>query len=255
MYCTINGWSIIADINIVNIMNKELENLLDISRSLANDTTSVDDFITPGEIDECIKIYNSLPVFAPASHNRATRKDYLMMDATNTVMRELFYPKLQKLFPNEELIIDGGNFTTWHVPVNPHTDGYQLEYKSIDDIVHEKNVLSYAVLVPLTTDTGKGLPHTVFFNQQFYGKSIVWNQTEFDLVDNFTNMPFDKNHPAYEKLNHVPDAVLHGLTVEKVLPWHPGSAIIWHRSRVHGSTKFVDFNNKLHLIFFLSFKR
>ncbi len=237
-------------------MNKEFENLLAVSRSLVSDTATVDGFITPGEIEDCIKIYNSLPVFAAATHNRATRKDYMMMDTTNTVMRDLFYPKLQKLFPNEELIIDGGNFTTWHVPVNPHTDGYQLEYKSVDDIVRDKSVLGYAVLVPLSTDTGKGLPHTVFFNQQLYGKNIVWNKTaDFELVDKFTNMPFDKTHPEYEKLNHLPDELLHGLTVEKVLPWQPGCAIIWHRSRVHGSTRFVDFNNKLHLIFFLCFKR
>jgi hypothetical protein len=237
-------------------MNNEFENLLAISRSFNSDTATVDNFISPSEVDDCIRIYNSLPVFAPATHNRATRKDYLMMDADNAIMRDLFYPKLQKLFPDEELIIDGGNFTTWHTPVNPHTDGYQLEYKSIDDIVHEKSVLGYAVLVPLSTDTGKGLPHTVFFNQKLYGKSIVWNQTvDFEQVDNFTDTPFDKNHLEYEKLNHLPDALLHGLTIEKVLPWNPGCAIIWHRSRVHGSTKFVDFNNKLHLIFFLSFKR
>lgn len=145
-------------------MNKEFENLLAVSRSLKSDTDKVDGFITAGEIEDCIKIYNSLPVFAAATHNRATRKDYMMMDTTNTFMRDLFYPKLQKLFPNEELIIDGGNFTTWHVPVNPHTDGYQIEYKSVDDIVRDKSVLGYAVLVPLSTDTGNGLPHTVFFN-------------------------------------------------------------------------------------------
>jgi len=237
-------------------MNEEFENLLTLSRSLNIDTASVANFLSQSEIDDCIKIYNELPVFAPSSHNRATRKDYLMTNQNGpSFMQNLFLPKLQKLFPNEELIIDGGNFTTWHVPVNPHSDGYQLEYKSMDDFVKQQSVLGPAVLVPLSTDTGKGVPHTVFFNQTLYGASTLWNnKTKFNLVDNFTNQPFDKTNAEYEKLNHITDELLYGLSIEKILPWEIGSAIVWHRSRIHASTKFVDFNSKLHLIFFLNFK-
>jgi hypothetical protein len=238
-------------------MNEKFENLLTLSRALNIDTTSIANFISQSEINDCIKIYNELPIFDPATYDRATRKDYLMTNQDNTFIHDLFLPKLQKLFPDTELLIDGGNFTTWHVPVNPHTDGYQLEYKSMDDFVKQQSVLGPAVLVPLSTDTGKGTPHTVFFNQTIYGPAAFserWSQTHNNLGDNFTNQPFDKTDAEYEKLNHIPDELLYGLSIEKVLPWEMGSAIVWHRSRVHASTKFVDFNSKLHLIFFINFK-
>lgn len=237
-------------------MNKKYAELLSASRELYAPPKQVDNFISNEELKKCIDVYNSLPVFAPTTHNRATRKDYLMTDTTNSVMQDMFLPKFQQLFPDKEIIIDGGNFTNWHDPVKPHTDGYQMQYKSIDSLVNDNSILGFAVLVPLSTDTNQGIPKTIFYHQRFFGEAFSWGDiSSSSTIENYTGIPWDAKVSNSDLVDFVPQDMLHGYSIESVLDWNFGSAIIWHRSQVHSSAKFKDFNSKLHLIFFLNFKK
>jgi hypothetical protein len=234
--------------------------LLKQSRQIYESPRIVQNFCTQQEIDFCLDIYDSSPVFEPASHNRATRKDYQMTDNKSDLC-QMFWPKLQSIYPNQEIILDGGNFTTWHEPVIAHTDAYQLAYKPIEYFEQERLVMSFAVLVPLRTDTGQGKPYTVFFDQCLYGPAnIEISQKDHNnipgvgTIDHYTFKDFDHRDPYYHMISHNSDDKLYGLSVDRVLEWLPGSAIIWHRSQYHCSSIFQGFNSKTHMVFFLAFR-
>lgn len=217
-------------------------------------------FCTQEEIDFCLDTYDRSPVFEPASHDRATRKDYQMTDTESDLYR-MFWPKLQSLYPDQEIVIDGGNFTTWHKPVIAHTDAYQLAYKPQEYFEQEQLVMSFAVLVPLRTDTGQGEPCTVFFDQCLYGPAnIEISQRDHDsipgvgTIDHYTFKEFAHHDPYYPMISHNSDDKLYGLSVAKALAWPPRSAVIWHRSQYHCSSVFQGFNSKTHMVFFLAFR-
>ncbi len=70
--------------------------------------------------------------------------------------------------------------------------------------------------------------------ESYYNKSL----TDYSDIINYTDKPFDKEiHEKY--LSHIPIAALHGLTVEKVVPWTPGNAIIFDMGRIHSASNFV----------------
>ena len=231
-----------------------MDNLIDQSKQVYQLPYAIENFVTQQEIDRCIALYNKLPVFEPASHASATRKDYTMFDEKISIVQNIFLDKLANLFPDKDIVIDGGNFTYWHNPVPIHTDGYQTQYKPAD------STLGFAVLVPLCTDTGQGTPNTVFFDQIKFGPGVAvgskvgFTNERFDPegIDNYTYKPFDKSDPRYTMLDFMKDEWLDGFSVQSIIPWHVGSAIIWHRSQFHCATKFVEFNSKLHLVFFVN---
>lgn len=232
-------------------MKKTFQELLELSATLAEHSRQIDDFISDSEHKILCDLYDQLPVFEPASHERATRKDHLMNHSSNKITQDIFLPKFQKLWPDQEIIVGGGNFTTWHSPVQPHTDNFQLQYMSIETIENSQEISGFALLVPLRTDTGEGHPHTITFNQFYHGPCTI--ELPNDAI-NHTNQPFDKNSEHYPLLDHVPDQRLYGLSIDQIHPWKKNSAIIWHRAQYHCSGKFIGFNNKLHLIFLLNFK-
>lgn len=237
-------------------MTKTFQQLTEASKESYCAPYEVKNFISTEELATCINIYNKLPVFEPATHNRATRKDFLMYNKTDTRMKDIFLPKLQSLFPDKQIVVDGGNFTTWFTPVTLHTDGYQFEYKDTSTVTNNQEVLGYAVLVPLSTDTGKGVPATAFFNQtRFGGELNKINDLHPDNgIDNFTSRDFDTSDPNYQCISHNPIEKLFGFTLDQIIPWEYGSAVVWHRAQFHCATNFVEFNSKLHLIFFVNFK-
>lgn len=235
--------------------HKSYHKLVDLSAKMDNNPFSVENFISTDEHQVLCNLYDELPVYAPATHNRATRKDYLMFDENIKTTQEIFLPKLQALWPDKEIVVDGGNFTEWHLPVSPHTDNYQLQYKDKPVIEENQEVSSYAVIVPLRTNTNKGQPNTVFFNQRFHGHSIICGvDPGLENMIGYTNCPFDKNNEYYPLLDFVPDDRLFGLSVECVIPWVFRSAIVWPRSQVHCATKFQGYDSKLHLVFLINFK-
>ena len=70
--------------------------------------------------------------------------------------------------------------------------------------------------------------------ESYYNKSL----TDYSNIVNYTDKPFDKaTHEKY--LSHIPYQALHGLTVEKVVPWVPGNAIIFDMGRIHSASNFV----------------
>lgn len=236
-------------------MNNCYQSLLDKSKSNYFLPYELENFISKEEIKYCINLYNELPVFESASHSRATRKDYLMHSDHDKRMQNLFLPKLRKFFPDQNLVIDGGNFTCWHQPVGIHTDGYQFSYNSVEDIVARNHVLGPAVLVPLDTDTHLGTPKTVFFDQTFFGGTYNLGNYNKDKigteVENFTFEEFEYTDETQKLLSHIPKDQLYGFSTKKIIPWKYGNAIVWHRAQFHSSSSFVEYNNKLHIVFFL----
>lgn len=237
-------------------MTKSFQDLIEASKKMYCAPYEVKNFISPEELATCISIYNELPVFQPASHERAIRKDFLMYSETDNRMKDIFLPKLQGLFPDNQVVVDGGNFTTWFKPVTVHTDGYQYEYKDTSTVIKNQQTLGYAVLVLLSTDTKQGVPATAFFDQTAFGGALspINDFRSGDGIDNFTSREFDTNDLNYQYVSHNPIEKLFGFTLNRVIPWQYGSAIIWHRAQFHCATNFVNFNSKLHLIFFLNFK-
>lgn len=56
--------------------------------------------------------------------------------------------------------------------------------------------------------------------------------TDYTLIENFNDEPFDKFfHSQY--LNHIPYGNLHGLTIDKLVIWNPGDAIVFDRTQLH----------------------
>lgn len=234
----------------------QYQNLLEESRNNYFSPYEARNFISQEEVNHCIEIYNELPIFEPASHARATRKDYLMYNEHDQRMQRIFLPKLKNLFPDKKIVIDGGNFTYWHQPVSLHTDGYQHDYIGVQEVVKHNRVLDAAVLVPLDTDTHLGSPRTIFYNQTFFGggQNFAVQQPNDSIgksIDHFTFKDFEFDEESSSLLSHIPKENLYGFSVEKVIPWTTTSAVVWHRAQFHSAANFVGFNSKLHLIFFL----
>lgn len=228
------------------------------SRKLYTPPREVQGFIDANEVEYCNNLYLNLPVFEPASHNRATRKDHLMYDVNDPRMSKLFLPKLQSLFPGQELIIDGGNFTEWHDPVKIHTDGHQLNWRSEEELVSNQQVLGYAVLIPLTTDTDNGTPHTVYFDQCYFGQNIdpklltePYSKPPVEGIDQYTNCEFTDDYTGLEHNGH---ERLFGFSRQGKHAWSNGNALIWHRSQFHCAENFNQYANKRHIIFLVDFK-
>jgi len=239
-------------------MTKHYHDLIDDSRKGFVHPYEIPNFISQDELKICQDIYSELPVFSPASHERATRKDYLMHSATDKRMQDIFMPKLQAITPDRQISVVGGNFTYWHKPVIIHTDGFQFKYNDISSVTKNQQVLGLAVLVPLGTDTNKGTPNTVFFEQQYYGEELNYTNSSDILksgknIENFTHREFDNNDSNGHLVDHTSQDRLFGFSIEKVIPWNFGSAIVWHRAQFHCSSTFDQFNSKLHLIFFIDF--
>ena len=225
----------------------------------------VEDFITQEQVQQFIDLYNKLPVIDGGSHHRATRKDNLMYHKSIKFTQDLFMPKLQALWPDKKIIVDGGNFTEWHEPVGLHTDGYQQKYSTINDLTHILNPMEsilesgklpgYTILVPLKTDTGEGTPYTLTFDQRVHGANRnIGDAGDVNKIINYTNKPFDKTHPDYPKIDFHSDDILYGYSIQTAHPWKPGRAIVFSRGQFHSAAKFQSFNSKLHLLFFTSFQ-
>ena len=126
-----------------------------------------------------------------------------------------------------------------HAPIGLHVDaGFEL-----------KNQIYKQSLIPLSS-----VGSTVIFKNRFYEGSTSFTQDPEELKKKnlgygqnkrssehltlYGDKPFDKEiHEKY--LSHIPYEALHGLTVEKVIPWVPGNAIIFDMGRIHSASNFV----------------
>ena len=231
--------------------------LLQKSKEIYQPPHKVENFMTADELEYCKNLYTELPVFEAATHNRATRKDYLMHNVDDPRMSDLFLPKLQKLFPGKKLVIDGGNFTDWHEPVKIHTDGLQLQYSSEQWYEDSQQVLGFAVLVPLTTNTGSGVAKTMFFDQCYRGKHITPGRileipnNPLDGLEGYTNQEFQGD---YTGLDHNGLDQLYGFSLYKGLDWTYCDALVWHRSQFHCAENYThEYTSKQHIIFLVNF--
>lgn len=243
---------------------KTFDELCKLSKDLYFEPFVIKEFITPEEHEFCLKTFDESVQFDPATHGKAIRKDSQMhADFGPSRFKDIFLPKLDSMFETKSTCV-GSNFTQWNSPVPIHTDGYQLPYVSVGETEQNEEILGFAVIVPLRTDTGKGNPTTVMFNQTLYGGGGNFGGpahpkdsekiTDLGLIEQYTNKAFDKTDPNYHYIDHLSDERLHGFSIDRVFNWNMRDAIVWHRSQFHCSSKFVGFNNKTHLVFLCNFK-
>jgi hypothetical protein len=112
------------------------------------------------------------------------------------------------------------------------------------------------VLIPLTTFGGVG--STVYFDNYYHGDAAKFVSSEdpyknhkrdetknlttqdqrihdYSVLENYTGHDFPRDD--YENyLNHIPYENLHGLKLDRVVEWQPGSAIVFDRNQLHAAS-------------------
>ena len=128
------------------------------------------------------------------------------------------------------------------------------------DTVYNKqtNELQYNIVIPLETI---GECATVYFKNYWYGDHAGFDRQkpdsinresspeQFSQITNLNGQDFDKN--IYNKyLSHCTYDDLHGFSLDCVVPWKVGSAIISHRNQLHASAS--THKERIFLVIFTS---
>ena len=151
-----------------------------------------------------------------------------------------------------DYVIESADFRTQTYQGRPHVDSGETE----------EELNGHAILIPLKYSEDN---YTVFFNNRWNGpkakfsknftqekeenlsevskrnKKIFGNQPINDYKDiiNISMEDFDKDeHQKW--LSHIKIEDLKGFTLESVLPWKLGSAIVWDRNQIHTGTHFLS---------------
>jgi len=82
---------------------------------------------------------------------------------------------------------------------------------------------------PVKLRRGAKKQHKIHYNK---------NLTDYTDIINYTDKPFD-THVWNSYLSHIPYESLHGLTVEKVVEWVPGDAIVFDTGKIHCGANFI----------------
>lgn len=152
-----------------------------------------------------------------------------------------------------EGIITGGNYWQTPNPFHVHTDtGKQSELKGIKP--------KYNIVIPLNVHpTFK----TVIFDQKWYGDAVhfwvgslykyfpdpVYNErkSDYKYVQNMINEDFNFRDYA-TLLTHLPYETLQGLSVNTVIPWNIGQAIVFDSQYLHCSSNFTGVKEGLTIL-------
>jgi len=125
------------------------------------------------------------------------------------------------------------------------------------DSGYNNKPLYKAIIIPLQCDRGS----TIFFDNHWYKDAAKFTRsadpfehikdkpeqfvtkdqriTDYSEISNYNDTPFDRQF--YEQyLTHVPYENLHGLTVDSIVPWVPGDAIVFDRTQLHCASNEHD---------------
>jgi len=216
------------------------------------------DFLDNTEIEFCKKFY----------YDKATKNGlqlhkshfFLKYPLAFPELKEIIVPKLNKLFgewftyndiaKNEQDLQQTADFYFWQSGIfAPHTDA----------IIHIPGFVPFKdVLIPLELEGCDNAPYYTF-NQRWYGRGARFKYSHVDEVFTlYSDVIREKTYDQYSFFkNYESDPskmvskdwydehfgiynyeVLKGFSIDKMLPWMPGSAIVTDSSVIHGATNY-----------------
>jgi hypothetical protein len=218
----------------------------------------IENFLSESEVNTVCAFYDRLPYSEEYSSSLNRRKLMHYDNPSMPFLKNIFEPKLQKLYPGG--LVSACTFTDWHNPVEIHTDGWQPQEDQTRN-------MGYAVLVPLRLNPANAQSSTIIFDQRSAGPTVTlrvqredasWNVAEHispddSRIENKSSAGVEVDF--YEQhLRHTDDpSMLDNFSVSGVYSWSPGCAIVWDRSYFHTSSSFdTTLKSKLHAIFFVT---
>jgi hypothetical protein len=218
----------------------------------------IENFLSESEVNTVCAFYDRLPYSEEYSSSLNRRKLMHYDNPSMPFLKNIFEPKLQKLYPGG--LVSACTFTDWHNPVEIHTDGWQPQEDQTRN-------MGYAVLVPLRLNPANAQSSTIIFDQRSAGPTVTlrvqredasWNVAEHispddSRIENKSSAGVEVDF--YEQhLRHTDDpSMLGNFSVSGVYSWSPGCAIVWDRSYFHTSSSFdTTLKSKLHAIFFVT---
>ena len=235
-------------------MHKNLEQI----KSFESPPKVIENFISPDEVSQFLKLYETLPVSVNNLKQKVIKKRWL--EGFEKELEKLFIERLEAIIGNykmDNLITEDkkecfGLFQESYNPIKLHVDaGFNFK-----DLIYKQTLL------PLS-EYGE----TVIFKNRFYGISTSFTKNEKELLENdpqnykkgknersnqhlkmFSDKSFDVDN--YEKyLKHEDIENLKGLEVEQVYKWKLGDLFIFDRTHLHCSSCNIK-NKKIGLATF-----
>ena len=215
------------------------------------------DFLNNDEIEFCKKFYYDRVTKEVVQLNKS--HFFLVYPMKYPELQEILEPKLNKLFGewysysdiNNDEQKQSSDFFFWQQGIfAPH----------VDSLTHIPEYVPYKdVLLPLEMEGGVDSPYYTF-NQRWYGRGTHFKYKHIDnMFALYSDILREKKYNEYEFFKYYesdPDKMvsrewyeeyfgqqyeyemLEGFSLNKMLPWTPGTAIITDTSMIHGATNY-----------------
>ena len=223
-------------------MNEEIDKI----KKLESAPKVIKNIFSKSEINDFLKLYESLPVTVHNKKQNVIKKRWLQ--GYNQNLEKIFCERLEKeigAFKMDNLKDDQGKdilglIQESYNPIGLHVDaGFNFD-----------NLIYRQTLIPLTP-----FGSTVIFKNRYYGGSTMFtldpkelekknlsygqNKRSSDHINMYGKKPFDKeDHEKY--LKHEKLENLAGLEIEFVYEWELGSMLIFDRTNLHCSSDKID---------------
>ncbi len=223
-------------------MNEEIDKI----KKLESAPKVIKNIFSKSEIDDFLKLYESLPITVHNKKQNVIKKRWLQ--GYNQNLEKIFCERLEKeigAFKMDNLKDDQGKdilglIQESYNPIGLHVDG---GFESKSQIFKQS-------LIPLSS-----IGSTVIFKNRYYEGSTNFTQDPEELKKKnlkygqnkrsnihlkiFGDKPFDqKIHQKY--LQHEKIQNLKGLEIELIYEWEVGSMLIFDRTHLHCSSSVID---------------
>jgi hypothetical protein len=224
------------------------------------DVYQINNFLSVDEVEYCKKFYYDRQISEGVELTR--NHFFLVYPLDYPELAEIIKPKITNLFGewysykqiNKDTQKQSSDFFFWQQGIfAPHTDS----------IIHIPNYIPYKdILLPLEMYNDVDSPY-YSLNQRWYGRGCHFKKDKDDDVvslysdilrtkkyyqyDFFKYYEYDPNKMIsrdwYENYftDYYPYSMLEGFSINKMIPWTSGSAIINDPSVIHGAT---DYNKR-----------
>ena len=215
------------------------------------------DFLDDFEIEYCKKFYYDRVTSEVVQLNKS--HFFLVYPLNYPELREILIPKLDEQFGkwfsysdiNNDKQKQSSDFYFWQQGIfAPHTDS----------LIHIPGYVPYKdVLIPLEMEGGVDSPYYTF-NQRWYGRGCHFKYKHIDnMFALYSDIMREKPYGEYKFFKNYesdPDKMiskdwydeyfgeiynyemLQGFSLNKMLPWTPGRAIVTDSSMIHGATNY-----------------
>jgi hypothetical protein len=230
------------------------------------DVYQILDFLSEDEVEFCKRFYYDKQMSEGVQLSKS--HFFLVYPLDYPELKEILIPKLNNLFGewysynkiNDDEQKQSSDFFFWQQGIfAPHTDS----------IIHIANYIPYKdVLIPLEMYNNADAPY-YSLNQRWYGRGCHFKYSYDDHIfslysDILKNKPYYEypffKYYEYNKSKMIskewydqyfdkryPYKMLEGFSINKMVPWTPGSAIINDTSVIHGATNYKKRNGKFKL--------